>query len=103
MLTVWGNASREKTGWNNKLTFHSLYLWRLGVPAFFYFWMSLVFTTVSRAFQIPMQASVGRAGFVVLWMLNYCTLFAIGLSMESTLSLLTAKFIVSFQDRIHSS
>lgn len=60
ILAVWGNAARTQAGWNQKLTFPSLVLWRIGVPVLIYFWLSLNFSLLFKAFQIPTEASYGR-------------------------------------------
>lgn len=98
------------TGFNNKVTLPTLVLWRLGVSAFCYFWLSLAFTTLFPAFQIPLQAAYGHAGFVVLWVVNFLGLTALyvpriiwlgpeltapfcrGWMLENLLTFLTPKF-----------
>lgn len=108
IVAVWGNAARAKAGWNQKLTYPSLMLWRIGVPICIYFWLSLQFSLLFKAFQIPTEASYGRGkvqtpsqiqmlidrigGFMVLWMLNWATLCAVGLVLESMVALLTPTF-----------
>lgn len=59
---MWGNAAREKNGWNKKLTYPSLFLWRIGVPALLYFIVSLSFSLQFKAFLIPTSAAFGRGG-----------------------------------------
>lgn len=92
LLATWGNAARTKAGFNQKLTFPSLILWRIGVPMVFYFWLSLNFSLLFKAFQIPTEASFGRSGFMVLWMLNWVTLSAVGLALEAMVALLGPEF-----------
>jgi hypothetical protein len=58
----------------------------------FYFWLSLNFSLLFKAYQIPTEASYGRGGFMVLWMLNWITLAAVGLALESIVALLTPEF-----------
>jgi len=96
ILAAWGNAARQKAGFNQKLTFPSLVLWRIGVPMVFYFWLSLNFSLLFKAYQIPTEASYGRGGFMVLWMLNWITLAAVGLALESIVALLTPEFAPFF-------
>ncbi|KAJ9093876.1 hypothetical protein QFC21_006249 [Naganishia friedmannii] len=48
------------------------------------------------AFQIDFTATVGHAGFVVQWMLNYLLLLAVGLALETMVSVLTQAFLPFF-------
>jgi len=96
ILALWHNAARMQTQFNKKTTFWSLYAWRLAVPFVMYFWLSLWFTILIVCWQIPVTAAVGRAGFVVLWALNYVALLAVGLAIETMLSVLTPKFLPFF-------
>jgi hypothetical protein len=75
-----------------KLTTASLLKIRIAVPAFCYIWFSLFYALVCRAFQDPFYNSVGAAGFVVFWALNYVTFLAIGLALEAFMSLLTMRW-----------
>lgn len=80
--------------------------------------VQLAFTVLSRAFQvtfdrkcvflspcchvllscIPMTplARFGDAGFVIYWMLAWCSMMALGFAVESMLTLLTPRFIPFF-------
>jgi len=93
LVAMWGNAARQKSGWNQRLTFPSLAGWRIGMPCLAYVWLSLMFSLLFRAFLIPTDAAFGSAGFVVLWVLNFLTLAACGLALESMLALLTAEYL----------
>lgn len=96
-IAVWGNASRQKTGWNKKLTYPSLVLWRIGLPILWYFWISLMFSLLFKAFLIPTDAAFSNGvGFMVLWMLNWVAMMAVGLALESMISLLGAEFAPFF-------
>lgn len=83
-------------GFNNKVTLPTLVLWRLGVTAFCYFWISLAFTTIMVAFQIPITQGYGHAGFVVLWALNFIGQTALGWAMENMVTILTPQFFPYF-------
>lgn len=87
---------RTFSGLQNKLKFWNLVGMRLTSCAVMYFFLALWYACLNRAFQEPLQSSVGKAGFVVLWMLTWITLFAVGLAMESMISLLTPRFFPFF-------
>lgn len=91
-LVLFSFIARMKSGLQMKLTTASLLKIRLGVPAFCYFWFSLSYALVCRAFQIPFENSIGSAGFVVFWAMNYITFLAIGLALEAFMSLLTPRW-----------
>jgi len=91
-LVILSTVARLSTGLQMKLTTSSLLKIRLAVPAFGYFWFSLWYTLVNRAFQVPFNNSLGSAGFVVFWALNYITYLAVGLALESLISLLTMRW-----------
>lgn len=94
--TLYGNIARMMTGLNNKLKLRNLILLRLAMCYFLYFWISLAFTTVMRAFQLPMYDHVGKAGFVVLWAFNFVGMIGVGLALEAGLSLLTPRWFPMF-------
>lgn len=91
-LVLFSAIARLSTGLQMKLTTGSLLKLRLAVPAFCYFWFSLFYTLVNRAFQEPFDNSVGSAGFVTFWALNYLTYLAVGLALEALMSLLTMRW-----------
>lgn len=96
-IAVWGNAARQKTGWNKKLHYHWLVIFRLAVPMIDYIWISLNFTLLFKAFLIPNDVSFGNVGgFFALWSLNYLALCALGLALEVMISVLTAEFAPFF-------
>lgn len=92
LLVLFSTIARFSSGLIMKLTTTSMIKTRLAVPAFCYFWFSLWYTLVNRAFQVPFNNSVGDAGFVVFWMLNYITFIGIGLALEASMSLLTMRW-----------
>ena len=59
LVAMWGNAARQKSGWNQRLTFPSLVGWRIGMPCLAYVWLSLMFSLLFRAFLIPTDAAFG--------------------------------------------
>ncbi|POY73673.1 hypothetical protein BMF94_3208 [Rhodotorula taiwanensis] len=66
-----------------------------------YLILSLSYSLINLAFLIPMNgnghAKFGsQGGFMIFWMLNLMSLFALGFAMESMITLLTVKFIPFF-------
>ncbi|KAK4689248.1 hypothetical protein P7C73_g850, partial [Tremellales sp. Uapishka_1] len=95
-ICLYGGISRMKSGLQNRLTWRSMIGLRLGWPIFAYFWMSLWQTCVIRAFQVPLNTTIGRAGFFVLWMLNWFTIICAGLAMETVLAIVGIPFLPFF-------
>ncbi|KAG5641495.1 hypothetical protein DXG03_005092 [Asterophora parasitica] len=62
----------------------------------FYFIISLFFSLLSVAFQLSFSLRFGRGGFVIYWMLNWAGMSAVGLALESLVTLLTTRFIPFF-------
>jgi len=63
-----------------------------------YLILSLSYSLINLAFQLPMDgngyADFGpQSGFMIFWMLNFISLGALGMAMESMLTLLTIKFL----------
>ncbi|KAF2020579.1 hypothetical protein BU24DRAFT_469342 [Aaosphaeria arxii CBS 175.79] len=63
-----------------------------------YFILSLMYTLCLLAFSIPVTGKFTPAGsgFMVLWMLNWCTMGACGLVMESTFTIIGMKWAPYF-------
>jgi hypothetical protein len=79
------------------LHFYQLIIWRLFATFLAYFFLSLAYSLVSLAFQIPFSNTAphpdtsvvntpdafGRGTFVVYWMLNLLGMYALGLASEN--------------------
>ena len=77
--------------------FWELMIWRLGMVLLTYFFLSLAYSLVSLAFQIPFSNTsphndvsvvnnpdaYGKGTFVVYWMLNWVGMAALGLASEN--------------------
>lgn len=77
--------------------FWELMIWRLGMVILVYFFLSLAYSLVSLAFQIPFSNTFahndvtrannpdayGKGSFVVYWMLNWTGMIALGLASEN--------------------
>lgn len=53
-------------------------VYRIASSIILYFWLSLIYSLVSLAFQINFTRTFGRAGFVVYWMTNWMSMTAVG-------------------------
>lgn len=82
--------------------FWELMLWRLGMILLTYLFLSLAYSLVSLAFQIPFSNTgphpatsvvnnptpYGKASFVVYWLLNFTGMIALGLASENVTMLI---------------
>lgn len=48
-----------------------------------YFWLSLHYSLISLAFLVEFNRKYGKGGFVLYWLLNWITMTALGLVMET--------------------
>ncbi|KAI9571106.1 hypothetical protein HD554DRAFT_249739 [Boletus coccyginus] len=96
MLTNHLLAADAKSGFGRRLTLRSLILMRLLWPFFLYFFISLMYCLLSLAFGVPFGRYYGDAGFVIYWMMSWMAMAALGLAIESMITLLTIKFVPVF-------
>jgi hypothetical protein len=89
-------AARVESGFEKRLRLRSLILLRLLWPVTLYFFVSLMYSLLSLAFGVPFSRNFGNAGFVIYWMMSWCSMSALGLALESMITLLTFKFIPVF-------
>jgi hypothetical protein len=79
------------------LHYYQLVIWRYLATIVSYFFLSLFYSLVSLAFQIPFSTGTrsevevfnpatayGKGSFVVYWMLNFVGMGALGLACENT-------------------
>ncbi|KAJ7138271.1 hypothetical protein C8R44DRAFT_976059 [Mycena epipterygia] len=89
-------SAREASGLEQRLSLASLLRMRLATCVIAYFFIALIYTLLSRAFQLPFDRAFGHAGLVVFWMLNWAGMLACGLALEALITLLTPRFIPFF-------
>ncbi|KAJ7813597.1 hypothetical protein B0H14DRAFT_3749466, partial [Mycena olivaceomarginata] len=89
-------AVRQVSGSENGLALGSLIRMRIATSFVAYFFISLFYTLLSRAFQLPFDRNFGSADLVIFWMLNWVGMLACGLALEAVITLLTARFISFF-------
>jgi len=89
-------TARAASGLDRQLTLGSLIQVRLVSPALIYLVISCFYSLVSLAFILPFNRKFGRSGFLVFWMISWCGMMALGLALESMVTLLTVKFIPNF-------
>ncbi|KAJ7651154.1 hypothetical protein FB45DRAFT_31982 [Roridomyces roridus] len=89
-------TAREASGFETRLSLGSIIRLRLTTSAVAYFFIALIYTLLSRAFQLPFDRRFGSAGFVIFWMLNWLGMLACGLALEAMLTLLTQRFVPFF-------
>jgi len=89
-------AAREISGLEKTLTLGSLVRVRIATPFVAYFFISLFYTLMNRAFQLPFDRYFGSAGLVIFWMLNWIGMLACGLALDAMITLLTVRFVPFF-------
>ncbi|KAJ7291793.1 hypothetical protein C8J57DRAFT_1458501 [Mycena rebaudengoi] len=95
-IVLISSGARQASGLEQRLTLGSLIRLRISSSFLAYFIISLVYTLLSRAFQLPFDRRFGSAGFVIFWVLNWLGMLATGLAIESMLTLLTIRFVPFF-------
>ncbi|KAF7341151.1 DUF3533 domain-containing protein [Mycena venus] len=95
-IVMVSTAAREISGLEKNLTLSSLIRVRIATSFIAYFFISLFYTLLSRAFQLPFDRNFGSAGLVIFWMLNWIGMLACGLALDAMITLLTARFIPFF-------
>ncbi|KAH8834784.1 hypothetical protein DL96DRAFT_1675041 [Flagelloscypha sp. PMI_526] len=88
--------ARVISGIEHTLSTASLLKVRITTAFVQYLFLSLFYTLLSRAFQLDFSRSFGAGGFPLLWMVNFCGMLALGLALESMLTLLTTRFVGFF-------
>ncbi|EIW83216.1 hypothetical protein CONPUDRAFT_101913 [Coniophora puteana RWD-64-598 SS2] len=89
LLTALGGS-----GYARRLKLSSVIAVRLLVPISIYFFVTLLYCVMSEAFQVPFR--FGKWGFVIYWMQSWATMCALGLAVESVVTLVTLKFVPVF-------
>ncbi|KAF5345082.1 hypothetical protein D9756_011160 [Leucocoprinus leucothites] len=95
-IVMIANGAREASDLRRLLNFRSLIVLRFLSAFGAYFIVSLFYSLLSIAFQLDVTHKFGRSGFLVFWMMNYCGMLALGLAIESMLTLLTPTFVPFF-------
>ncbi|KAI5823692.1 hypothetical protein K523DRAFT_134900 [Schizophyllum commune Tattone D] len=95
-IVMIAGGAREASGLERKLTTRSLILLRLATSFLAYFFISLLYSLLSKAFQVPFDRKYGDAGFVLFWMINFVGMLCLGLSLEAMITLLTIRFMPFF-------
>ncbi|KAF8181216.1 hypothetical protein K438DRAFT_1976312 [Mycena galopus ATCC 62051] len=89
-------GARQASGLEKNLSLGSLVRVRLVTSFVAYFFVSLLYTLLSRAFQLPFDRQFGRTGFVIFWMLSWMGMLACGLALEAMVTLLTTQIVPYF-------
>ncbi|KJA19918.1 hypothetical protein HYPSUDRAFT_142938 [Hypholoma sublateritium FD-334 SS-4] len=91
-----GIMARAVSGLDKKLTTASLIRVRLISPVICYIPLTLAYSLLTLAFGLPFDRYLGKAGFMIFWMLSWFGMAAAGLVLESMMTLLTIKYINVF-------
>ncbi|GAA6004949.1 hypothetical protein JCM11491_002287 [Sporobolomyces phaffii] len=88
--------SQARAALEPKLNIKNLLALRLIAPPLFYVFLSLWISLVSLAFQIPFNLFWGKGGFPLFWLANWATMWALGMAMETALTMLGPKYTAFF-------
>ncbi|KAG2078806.1 hypothetical protein BDR04DRAFT_997002 [Suillus decipiens] len=77
-------AARIESGFEKRLRLGPLILIRLLWPVTLYFFISLMYSLLSLAFGVPFSRNFGHAGFVIYWMMSWCSMSALRIDMLTT-------------------
>ncbi|KAG2368326.1 hypothetical protein BDR07DRAFT_1391088 [Suillus spraguei] len=89
-------AARVESGFEKRLRLGPLILIRLLWPVTLYFFVSCDFSVLELRSDLWIFRSFGHAGFVIYWMMSWCSMSALGLALESMITILTLKFTPIF-------
>ncbi|KAL0562956.1 hypothetical protein V5O48_019122, partial [Marasmius crinis-equi] len=95
-IVMIGVSAREVSGLEKHLTTTSLIRVRFISTFTAYFFLSLFYSLLSKAFQVDFSRRFGTPGFLVFWMLNYIGMLSVGLALEAMITLLTARGVPFF-------
>ncbi|KDQ49517.1 hypothetical protein JAAARDRAFT_42844 [Jaapia argillacea MUCL 33604] len=93
---ILNSAYTIASGLDRRLTLSSFIKLRILGPIAAYFILSLSYALVSVAFKVPFNRFFGHSGFVIYWMLSWVAMAALGLAVESVLTLVTVRFVPFF-------
>ncbi|KAI0063579.1 hypothetical protein BV25DRAFT_385006 [Artomyces pyxidatus] len=97
VVTMVNYAARvDVTHIEDRLTFPALMGMRILNPIIAYFVISLFYGLLSVAFQVPFNRTFGHSGFLVYWMMSWFAMAALGLAVESMITILTPRFVPFF-------
>ncbi|KIY69434.1 hypothetical protein CYLTODRAFT_372746 [Cylindrobasidium torrendii FP15055 ss-10] len=89
-------GARFISGLETKLSTVSLIKTRIVTSFIIYFFISIFYSSLTAAFQVKFGRKYDSAGFVIFWMLHFLAMSALGLALESMITLLTPRFIPFF-------
>ncbi|KDR71082.1 hypothetical protein GALMADRAFT_254253 [Galerina marginata CBS 339.88] len=88
--------ARQVSGLNNLLNLRAIVTVRLLSSCVGYFFLSLFYSLLNLAFNLDLTKKYGHAGFMIFWMLNWIGMLAVGLALESLITLFTPQYIPFF-------
>ncbi|KAG5644036.1 hypothetical protein DXG03_009188 [Asterophora parasitica] len=89
-------GAREHSGINRNLTLRSLIITRYVTYFVAIFFVALFYSLLTLAFRLDFTRKFGHRGFLIFWMVNWAGMLAVGLALESLITLFTSRFIPFF-------
>ncbi|KAG0147130.1 hypothetical protein CROQUDRAFT_43281 [Cronartium quercuum f. sp. fusiforme G11] len=96
VATLINLSARMTSGLYQKLDLRSLLILRVITPLFMYFWLAWFYSFISLIYQVPFSRYYGGGGFLLYWAMSFMTMAALGLAVESLITILTPRFIPYF-------
>jgi len=90
------SARTDATSLHLRLKFSHLMLLRFAVSFVGYFILSAFYVLLCLAFKTPLTRWYGGSGVVIFWMMAWVSMLALGMALDSMLTLLTTRFIAFF-------
>lgn len=79
-----------------KLRKRTYYIWRIALLPTVYFFLSLLYLALSCAWKIRFDKYFGGVGYLIYWMLTWCSMMAFGLVVENVNNALGPPFTPVF-------
>ncbi|PPR06512.1 hypothetical protein CVT24_002626 [Panaeolus cyanescens] len=95
-IVMIAHGAREASGINRMLGCGSLIRVRLVSCLVGYFFLSFFYSLLNLAFKLDLTRRYGHGGFLVFWMLNWIGMLAVGMALESMITILTPRYIPFF-------
>ncbi|KAF9044958.1 hypothetical protein BJ165DRAFT_124608 [Panaeolus papilionaceus] len=95
-IVMIAHGAREASGINRILGCGSLIRVRLVSCLVGYFFLSFFYSLLNLAFKLDLSRRYGSGGFLIFWMLNWVGMLAVGMALESMITILTPRYIPFF-------
>ncbi|TEB28667.1 hypothetical protein FA13DRAFT_1666200 [Coprinellus micaceus] len=95
-IVMFGHRARNRSGLNKQLRLRSLIRLRFASSFAAFFFLSLFYSALVKILKLDTAKTYNRSGFLVLWMLNWIGMLAVGLALEVVLTLIGPCYLLFF-------